>query len=172
MASENHSETGGFKKAQALADVLNWMARKAALITMIILFPVISANIVSRYLFNYSLAWSSEVTRYSFVFMTFLATAVALKENTHAKFDFLLDRSSLRAKRFLLLFNQLVMAVLSLVLAVTGIMQVIHIWPTRAAYMQFLSMGWIYAVIPVAGLLMFFFTLLKIWGHLFGRERR
>jgi TRAP-type C4-dicarboxylate transport system permease small subunit len=158
-------------KANSIANVLNFLARKAALVTMVILFPVIFVNIVTRYFFNYSIAWSSEVSRYSFVIMTFVATAVALKENTHAKFDFFLEQASPRTKRWLLLLNHLIMLGLSIVLSVTGIMQVIHIWPTRASYMQFLSLGWIYAVIPIAGILMLYFTVLKMWEHLSRRER-
>jgi TRAP-type C4-dicarboxylate transport system permease small subunit len=37
--------------------------------------------------------------------------------------------------------------------------------------MQFLSLGWIYAVIPIAGILMLYFTVLKMWEHLSRRER-
>lgn len=169
MSSNNDQDTGR-NKANSIADILNFLARKTALATMIILFPVIFANIITRYIFNYSIAWSSEVSRYSFVIMTFIATAVALKENTHARFDFFLEKSSARSKRFLLFVNHIVILGLSAVLAVTGIMQVIHIWPTRAAYMQFMSLGWIYAAIPITGILMFYFTALKIWQHIYSRE--
>lgn len=170
MSSKNDQETVK-NRANSIADILNFLARKTALVTMVILFPVIFANIVTRYIFNYSIAWSSEVSRYSFVIMTFIATAVALKENTHARFEFFLEKSSSRSKRFLLFINHIIMLILSAVLAVTGIMQVIHIWPTRAAYMQFMSLGWIYAVIPIAGILMLYFTTLKIWRHIYSRER-
>jgi TRAP-type C4-dicarboxylate transport system permease small subunit len=51
---------------------------------------------------------------------------------------------------------------LCILLITTGIKQAIDVWPTKAAYMRFLSMGWMYLSIPICGLLMLFFTCVSL----------
>jgi len=145
-----------------VANKINGVARRIILIAMITMTPVVFANVISRFLLRHSIVWSMEIARYSFVWITFLGTAVALRERSHAKISLLLEKAPKSVRRYLELANYVVMGGLSILLIVTGIRQVILIWPTRAAYMRFLSMGWMYMTIPICGFLMLFFTFVSI----------
>ena len=149
-------------KIISLANRMNSGSRMVALAAMVIMTPVLFANVVSRYVFDYSLVWSPEVARYSFVWITFLGTAVALREDSHAKIDLFLERAPGRLKTYLMLIKYSLMLALSTVLIVVGTNQVISIWHTKAAYMRFLSMGWMYLSIPLCGLLMLFFSFVSV----------
>lgn len=149
-------------KIISLANRMNSGSRMVVLAAMVIMTPVIFANVISRYVFNYSLAWSSEVSRYSFVWITFLGTAVALREDSHAKIDLFLEKAPGRLKTYLILIKYSLMLALSALLIVTGTNHVISIWYTKAAYMRFLSMGWMYLSIPLCGLLMLLFSFVSV----------
>ena len=166
---------GDLAKLNIIADKIKDVGRKAVLVAMIVMAPVVFANVLFRYLFRVSLPWSPEVARYSFVWITFLGTAIALRENSHAKISLLVDAAPQKIQKLLKLVSYAIMVGLCVLLIATGIKQTIDVWPTKAAYMRFLSMGWMYLSIPVCGLLMLFFTCVSIvelfsGGSDFGKE--
>jgi TRAP-type C4-dicarboxylate transport system permease small subunit len=150
-------------KLNVIADKINSIARNVVLAGIIIMTPVVFLNVVVRYLFRVSLPWSPEVARYSFVWITFIGTAVALREKSHAKIDLLVERAPKSTGKYLKLANYCIMIGLSVLLIIAGVKQMIDVWPTKAAYMRFLSMGWMYLTIPVCGVLMLFFSCVSIW---------
>lgn len=49
-------------------------------------------NVVLRYMFSKGFAWSEEVSRMCFIFLTYLGAIVAARENRHLLIDSLLNR--------------------------------------------------------------------------------
>ena len=137
---------------------------------MVILTPVIFVNIITRYFFDYSLAWSSEVSRYSFVWLTFMGMAIARKDNTHAQVDLLVNKTRGTLNLFLQLAASAVVVALSLFLIIAGSRQVASSWDITAAYMRFLPMGLMYLSIPLSGLFLLLFEVEKIFNLWVGRE--
>jgi TRAP-type C4-dicarboxylate transport system permease small subunit len=60
---------------------------------------VIAMQIISRYVFNNSLHWTEEFSRYAYVWIIFLGAAIAVKEGTHVRIDILLQKLGIKAKR-------------------------------------------------------------------------
>lgn len=54
-------------------------------ITVIIIF----VQVITRYVFNASLSWSEEFSRYLFVWQTWLGSSLALRENKHIRLEVL-----------------------------------------------------------------------------------
>jgi len=160
------------EKINLVADKINKGARGVILGAMIIMTPVVFANVILRFLFRRSLVWSPEVARYCFVWITFLGTAVALRENSHAKVSLLLEKATGNVRKFVEMANYTVMSGLSILLIYSGIKQTSSIWSTCAAYMRFLSMGWMYLTIPICGFLMLFFTVVSILESLLLKKDR
>lgn len=151
-----------------LSDMAWHLARSICLIAMVILTPVVFANVLSRFIFGYSIAWSSEVARYSFVWLTFMGMAVALKEDSHAKIDLLIKAAPLHLQKLIQTCGCVIIMILSILLIIAGSLQTISIWNVEAAYMRFLSMGWMYLSIPLSGVFMLLFTtanLFEIWTN-------
>lgn len=156
------------KLLTTLSEYLWHMARFVCLVAMIILTPVVFVNIILRFVFGYSLGWSSEVARYAFIWLTFCGMAVALKDDSHAKIELLLQLAPPELRKWINTLGQMVIIILSIILIVSGIQQTIMVWGVNAAYMRFLSMGWMYLSIPLSGFFMLIFTLvniLKIWEN-------
>lgn len=70
---------------------------------------LVFGNVVLRYAFNSGITVSEEVSRWMFVWMTFLGAIVALKEHGHLGTDMLVSRLGRRGKRVCLALAQLMM---------------------------------------------------------------
>ncbi|HVF63956.1 MAG TPA: TRAP transporter small permease [Casimicrobiaceae bacterium] len=77
-----------------------------ALALMVVL---VFGNVVLRYGFNSGITISEEVSRWLFVWMTFLGAIVALKEHAHLGSDSLVSRLPVVGKKVCLIVGQLLM---------------------------------------------------------------
>src|SRR5687768_18351089 len=50
---------------------------------------IVSANVFCRFLLNFSLYWGDEAAQALLVWLTFLGSAVAVRERAHPSFDYL-----------------------------------------------------------------------------------
>jgi len=78
----------------------------AALACMVVL---VFGNVVLRYGFNSGITVSEEVSRWLFLWMTFLGAVVALKEHAHLGSDTLVSRLPRPGKRICLIAGQFLM---------------------------------------------------------------
>jgi TRAP-type C4-dicarboxylate transport system permease small subunit len=81
----------------------------AALAVMVLL---VFGNVVMRYGFNSGFTLSEELSRWLFVWMTFLGAVVALNERTHLGTDTLVSRLPVAGKKFCLGVSYLLMLML------------------------------------------------------------
>ena len=56
-------------------------------------------QVILRYVFSASNSWSEEVTRYLFIFNVMMASAIAVRRNSHLQIDILINCFSPRLKR-------------------------------------------------------------------------
>lgn len=77
-----------------------------ALALMVVL---VFGNVVLRYAFNSGIAISEELSRWLFVWITFLGAVSAIKENAHLGTDMLVSRLPVAGKKFCLVLSQLLM---------------------------------------------------------------
>jgi TRAP-type transport system small permease protein len=82
------------------------MAIAALLALMVIL---VFGNVVLRYGFNTGITVSEEVSRWAFVWLTFLGAIVALKEHAHLGSDMLVSRLPAAGKKLCLIVSQMLM---------------------------------------------------------------
>jgi TRAP-type transport system small permease protein len=78
----------------------------AALALMVVL---VFGNVVLRYGFNSGITVSEELSRWLFLWMTFLGAVVAMKEHAHLGSDMLVSRLPRIGKRICLIAGQLLM---------------------------------------------------------------
>lgn len=102
--------------------ILRWLDRAAKLLDILIAIALavmvimVFGNVVLRYGFNSGITVSEEVSRWLFVWMTFLGALVALKENGHLGSDFMVSRLPVMGKRICLAISQLLMLGVTLML--------------------------------------------------------
>lgn len=82
------------------------------------------ANVITRYLLKFSLAFTEELVVSLFVWVTLLGTAVAFRRGLHLGFSFLTERFALRLQRLLVWCSAALAAALFLFLIYFSIRQV------------------------------------------------
>src|SRR5699024_12344791 len=61
---------------------------------LLLIFSVLCiVQVVMRYIFNESLTWSEELSRYAFVWFVYTSAAYAVRYQRHVKFSFLIHFS-------------------------------------------------------------------------------
>jgi len=78
---------------------------------------LVFGNVVLRYVFNSGITWSEEMSRFLFIWMSFLGAVGALKDNDHLGVDTLVRKLPTGAKRIVFIIsNMIVLYVLYLLL--------------------------------------------------------
>lgn len=127
----------------------------AGLAAMVVL---VFGNVVMRYVFNSGIMVSEELSRWLFVWGTFLGALVALRDRGHLGVDMLLDRLPVRGKQACLVLVHVLMLVILGMLFSGSLEQVKINWdvsaPTTGASMAILhSSALVFAVLAALILL-------------------
>jgi TRAP-type C4-dicarboxylate transport system permease small subunit len=153
---------------KALAD--RFFATLEALIALLLALMVVLVfgNVVLRYGFNSGITVSEEVSRWLFIWMTFLGAVVALKEHGHLGVDMVVQRLPKAGKKACLAIGHLVMLYVVWLLFQGSVAQARINWdvtaPTTGA-----SMAIVYASGIVFAVLAAFILALDLFRLLTGR---
>lgn len=110
-----------------------------------IMVVLVFGNVVLRYAFNSGITVSEELSRWLFVWLTFLGAIVAMREHAHLGVDSLVKRLPTAGKKFCLILSQLLMLYATWLLLVGSWEQTLINWDV-AAPASGLSTGWFYGV--------------------------
>ncbi len=110
-----------------------------------IMVVLVFGNVVLRYAFNSGITVSEEVSRWLFVWLTFLGAIVAMREHAHLGVDSLVKRLPTAGKKFCLILSQLLMLYATWLLLRGSWEQTLINWDV-AAPASGLSTGWFYGV--------------------------
>jgi TRAP-type transport system small permease protein len=105
---------------------------------------MVFGNVVLRYAFNSGILVSEELSRWLFVWMTFLGALVALRSHHHLGTDTLVARLPVLGRKLCLGASQVLMLYLCWLMFRGSWQQTVINWPTTSAVME-VSMGYFYA---------------------------
>ena len=120
---------------------LEWLIAACLAVMVVMVF----GNVVLRYAFNSGIAVSEELSRWLFVWMTFLGALVALREHGHLGTDLLVARLPRRGKIACLVASQLLMLGVTALIFQGSLAQVRINWDVEAPVTG-ASMAILYAV--------------------------
>lgn len=75
-------------------------------IFLAIMIVLVFANVVMRYVFSTGFAWSEEIARLCFIYLVYLGTIDAFRDNRHLGVEMLVERVGPRARKVLYLAIQ------------------------------------------------------------------
>ncbi len=126
-------------------------------------------NVVLRYAFNSGITWSEELSRYLFVWMTFLGAIAALKDKKHLEVDMFVSRLPGPLKKVVMLVGQLIMlGVLWLLLEGSWKMTLMSM--NSKAPATGLPLSYVYGVGIIASVGMGLVVLVNLYRLLFDKE--
>src|SRR5690606_22469397 len=120
---------------------------------MMVMATVVTAQVVSRYVFGNPFTWTEELARYVFVWMSMLGMAVGVKYGSHIALDILVKKLQGTPRKVLVAVNQLFILAFTVTLTYSGF-KLVQLGTRQTSPSLGLPMEWVYIVIPVSGLLM------------------
>ena len=123
--------------------------RYTLILLMIEITVVITVAVLGRYFFNKPLYWAEEVTRYSFVWATFLGAACAYKRRELVAMSVFFNMLPASGRRWLLLLIEVLMSCFLLLAAFFGVKMVQVVAPQLSVATR-VSMSYLYVVIPLS----------------------
>lgn len=87
-------------------------------ILFIIIMVLLSMQVISRYVFHHSFTWTEELSIILFVWMTYLGVSSAITYRKHLRIDALLTVLPFKAKKFLLIFGNIIFALFNIYLGI------------------------------------------------------
>ena len=135
------------------------------LVAMVIM---VFGNVVLRWVFNSGITVSEEMSRYCFMWLTYIGAMVAMRENGHLGVDTLVRKLSLGGKKFCVLVSECLMLFCN-VLFVIGTWKMHELQVTNISPVVGISMIWIYGIGYIVGVVMGLFNLHRLYRLLTGR---
>ncbi len=119
--------------------LLSWLIAASLAVMVVLVFT----NVVMRYAMNSGIAVSEELSRWLFVWLTFLGGIIAMNEGAHLGTDTLVSRLPIAGKKFCMLAGHLLMLFICWLLFKGAYDQVLINWDSTSAAME-VSMAWFY----------------------------
>ena len=129
---------------QTVIDRLCRLLSFVMVVFLALMVVMVFGNVVLRYGFNSGITVSEELSRWLFVWMTFLGSLVAVRNHAHLGTDSLVARLPVRGKKICLGLSHLLMLYLCWLMFQGSWQQTVINWSTTSAVME-ISMGYFYA---------------------------
>lgn len=116
-------------------------------------FVVVLLQVVMRYVFQRPNPWSEELSRFGFIWLSMLGAALAVELRTHFVFDQLVAKLTPKIQMLVRVCSTAFVAAMAVGLIVFGV-DLVDLARSQRSPALNLPISWIYASVPVAGLLM------------------
>ena len=135
------------------------------LVAMVIM---VFGNVVLRWVFNSGITESEEVSRYCFIWLTYIGAMVAMRENGHLGVDTLVRKLPLGGKKFCVFASECLMLFCNALFFI-GTWRMHELQVTNISPVVGLSMIWIYGMGYIVGAVMAIINVHKLYRLLTGQ---
>jgi TRAP-type C4-dicarboxylate transport system permease small subunit len=153
---------------QNLIDRFCGLLSAVMVLFLALMVVMVFGNVVLRYGFNSGITVSEELSRWLFVWMTFLGALVALRSHAHLGTDSLVSRLPVVGKKICLGLTHVLMLFLCAVMFRGAWQQTVINWSSTSAVME-ASMAWFYAAGLMFSIFAFLFILNDFWKLVSGQ---
>ncbi len=134
--------------------VLTFFEEWTLFITVMVAMVSLFFNVILRYGFSYSLAWSEELVREVILYTTFVGCSVAIKNRSTVRIDALVQLVP-RLKYPLAIFSYLVNLIFALVMIYYGLqLAALQVQSNQSTLILQIPTVYLYAILPLMGFLM------------------
>jgi TRAP-type C4-dicarboxylate transport system permease small subunit len=148
-----------YRILQFIDKVLTFFEEWTLFLTVFVALVALFFNVVLRYGFNYSLAWSEELVREVIIYTTFIGCSAAIKRQTMIKIDASVQIFP-KLKTPLTFFSHLATLIFAGILVYYGwLMALLQVRTYQKTIILQIPLVYLYAILPLTGVMMFTRTL-------------
>jgi len=139
----------GLQRVERLVVAAN---RAVIFFMMAVMATLVFVNVITRYLFNFSIIWAEEVSQYLMIWVAYLGAGLALREGRHVALELLHDSLPVALRRKVrMVVGGLVLAFLGAV-TILGFQFAVFVWSQETPVLN-ISLGIPSLAIPIGALL-------------------
>ena len=154
-------------------DMLEALIRWTVVLMLAVMVAAIGSQVFARYIFHQSLYWTEELGRHVMVWMIFLASVICVRRGHHLSITLLKERLKPDKQALMQLLGAIILAYFFYMMVVHGWLLAQKTMVQRSSALHY-PMGYVYAALPVSGLLMFIVNLevlINAGLEFFGRRK-
>jgi len=155
----------------AIENLILDVCSNVILILLALLVIVIGANVMTRYIFNYTIPWAYELGIYIFIYIVYIGTALGVAQDTHVKIDFLVNKLKNIPRIIVISLNYLILILMSLFMLFYGTKESIAKWENTGPIIKWIPLGVIYFAVALCGYLSFIFCVTSIFKFFDSKEK-
>ena len=129
-----------------------------AIILFLFVILLTISQVLSRYVLKFPIAFSDEVSRFLFIWISFMGAAMVMKDDEHIRLDIITESLSPFMQLVLKNTIQLMIFIFCLTVTIQGV-KLLHVAAKQVAPVSRISMGIVYSVIPLSFALMSIYAL-------------
>ncbi|WP_404294428.1 TRAP transporter small permease (plasmid) [Microvirga sp. RSM25] len=148
---------------------LLWRSIEVVLVALIaVMFLMVFGNVILRYAFSSGIEFSEELSRFAFVWLTFIGAAAVAHDGAHLNVEIFVASVSSKSRLLLLILSDAVVLLCS-VLFLSGTWKSLGINATNYAPITGISYAWIYGIGLFSGGAIALITMMRLIRALTGR---
>lgn len=140
-----------------LKKILDKCIEKFIVIILTVMVFVALWQVASRYVFNSPSTISEELLRYCLIWLAMLGSAYMFGLREHISMTFLVEKFSDNVRQKLSILSEVVIIIFSSTVLVYGGINITSLTMKQISAALGISMGYVYMVLPLSGLLMIFY---------------
>ncbi|MBQ1421368.1 MAG: TRAP transporter small permease [Firmicutes bacterium] len=145
---------------EKISNVITNILRVVCGLVLAALVIIITIEVVSRWM-SIAMPWTDELARYLLIWMTFLGCSLALASGTHLSVDFIVKMFPKNGQKALNIITRVLIIVFFGIIMIYGTKLSIAAINTKSTALHW-SMGIVYSILPLSGLLSVFYAVMDI----------
>jgi TRAP-type C4-dicarboxylate transport system permease small subunit len=155
----------------AIRRVIDRILAMLCIVAFLGLVVIVSWQVFTREVLNNSAPWTEEAARYTFVVLAVLAAAYVFSERGHIAVEILIEKLPARVQTVMgIVIELIVMFFIILTFIIGGFRVAENAWNQDISTLP-LSVGQVFLVLPIAGIIIIFYSVAHVIGILAGVEK-
>ena len=149
-----------------MIDIINSIRKilnSVIILIFLVMFGIVTINVLARYIFNAPIPWAGELSRYSFIGIIYLGAILAMKDEAHIGLDIIIEYFPIKLREIVDFISKVLILIFLAVFIYMGTRMSLNNINTKSSAML-ISMAIPYAVLPIGGLGMFVELLINLLG--------
>ncbi|MBP1932251.1 TRAP transporter small permease [Ammoniphilus resinae] len=123
----------------------------------------VALQVLFRYVFAYSAPWTEEIARFMFIYLTFVGSAVCMKEKTHITIEVLIEVLPKWLRSTTLILVQLLTMWFLVVVLIGSWQMVLSSTEVRSASLIWLNYSYVYFALFFGAVLMLIYSIFRLY---------
>lgn len=128
---------------------LDWACDVSCLIILWVTVVVIFIQVICRYILQVALPWTEEFARFAFLWLIFLANAIAERQKEHFRVSYFVEQAPRRVRYAFWVFGEILIFIFFIWLLLDSL-QFVQMGKRMISTVMQLRLDWVYWGLPVA----------------------